>query len=58
MDYKNTIFYIYNLQGQLIKFQLAKTGINTIDINDLSKGMYTIKIVDNNKIVVKKFIKD
>ena len=46
----NTIseFWVYTLQGQLIK-HISNTNNQTIDISELSKGIYLSKITVNNK---------
>ena len=45
---------VYNFSGQKVKTSLIKT----ININDLSTGVYFLKITtENNKIGIKKFIK-
>ena len=45
---------IYNIFGKLV---LSKTTSNTIDVAHLQSGMYIIKIVDQQKETVKKFMK-
>ena len=45
---------IYNILGKLA---LSKTTSNTIDVAHLQSGMYIIKIVDQQKETVKKFMK-
>lgn len=54
---------IYNTSGQLIlqkEFNVNKTittGINTINVADLSNGIYFIKVITDEKIITQKFIK-
>jgi len=45
---------IYNILGKLV---VSKATSNTIDVNHLQSGMYIIKIVDQQKEIVKKFMK-
>ena len=45
---------IYNILGKLV---LSKTTSNTIDVAHLQSGMYIVKIVDQQKETVKKFMK-
>jgi hypothetical protein len=52
-----TEVWIYSLQGQLIKY-MSNTNNKTIDITELSKGIYLSKIrVQNNDTFTTKLIK-
>ena len=52
-----TEVWIYSLQGQLIKY-ISNTNNKTIDITELSKGIYLSKIkVQNNDTFTTKLIK-
>ena len=46
---------IYNVLGKLV---LSQTISKEIDVKQLSKGIYIIKIIDEQKETVRKFIKD
>jgi surface protein len=45
---------IYNVLGKLV---ISKTTSNEIDVDNLQSGIYIVKIVDEQKEIVKKFIK-
>ena len=45
---------IYNILGKLV---VSKTTSNAIDVGNLQSGMYIVKIVDEQKEIIKKFIK-
>ena len=48
---------IYNMQGKLMKKEKVNDAINTqIDMSNVAKGAYTVRIVTNNQIVNKKLI--
>lgn len=49
---------LYNIQGQLILQQLFKKEKPTIDISNFPKGMYIIKLIDNDNTFVTKIIKE
>jgi len=54
-DYDLTSYQIVDLRGKVI---MSNDFISkTIDINQLKTGVYFIKIVANNKIIIKKFVK-
>lgn len=58
---ENTDISIYNLAGQLIKHNsiyMENSNELTIDIANLKPGMYLIKMKEESKISVLKFIKD
>jgi hypothetical protein len=53
---QNAIAFIYDLQGRLlINRQIID---NQIDIENLQKGLYVIKISDNNILSSGKFLKE
>ncbi|MFL1013469.1 PQQ-dependent sugar dehydrogenase [Flavisericum labens] len=45
--------FMYNVTGQLINSTILKTGTQKIDISNLSKGLYLIKILDESKNTIK-----
>ena len=47
--------YIYDLQGNLVIGK--KIAGNAIDISDLANGIYWVRMIDNEKVFVCKFIK-
>jgi uncharacterized repeat protein (TIGR03803 family) len=49
---------ILNIEGQIIKTLKALENYTSIDISDLSKGMYFVKIITEKGTEVKKFIKE
>jgi|GEM_PF-427955 len=49
---------IINLQGQIMKNINITNEKTTIDISKLSVGIYTIRIKNNEKIIIKKFVKE
>ena len=50
-----TNLYVYNMEGQLIK--TVKGKVSSINIAELSKGMYFIRIHTDKGFVVRKFVK-
>lgn len=58
--YNDCSISIQNILGQiLIKTNLLKSdaGLSTIDISHLTKGIYILKIRDNQKVITKMFVK-
>jgi hypothetical protein len=49
---------ILNIEGQIIKSLNANENHTTIDISDFAKGMYFVKVKNENGVGVKKFIKE
>ena len=49
---------IYNVLGKLIKTDKVNTTNNSIDISNLSKGIYLLKINSENQFITKKLIKN
>ena len=49
---------ISNIEGQLVKKVDADEGHTSIDISELTKGLYILKAKTNDGIIVKKFIKE
>jgi len=46
---------VYNLLGKLV---FSKTTSSEINLNNLQSGIYIVKIVDNQKEIVRRFIKN
>ncbi|MUP39176.1 T9SS type A sorting domain-containing protein [Labilibaculum euxinus] len=58
-DYKNIQLYVYNSIGQIVLIDQFKREDNlSINISQLPKGLYTIKILFDSKIITSKFIKN
>ena len=49
---------IYNVLGELISKEKVNTENNSIDISNLSKGIYLLKINTENQFITKKLIKN
>ena len=54
---KESKLYIYNLEGQLYKFEILIGNENKINIESLPKGMYIIKIITPDEAFLNKLIK-
>jgi xyloglucan-specific exo-beta-1,4-glucanase len=57
-DIENSLFSIYNVQGQKILSQKIKQMKTVIDISGFSKGIYILKLISNDNYEVKKFVKE
>ena len=55
---KNETISIYNIQGQLLLQQIIHQNKTDINISDFDKGVYILRVIDNDKNVVKKIIKE
>jgi photosystem II stability/assembly factor-like uncharacterized protein len=49
---------VYDLQGKLIFSRTSNLSKSEIDINNLPKGIYLLKIIYNQHEIVKKFVKE
>jgi hypothetical protein len=54
--YKQIKITIYNAYGNTIKKQNLQNGTSSVDISDLSSGIYIIQILTEQKSYIKKFI--
>ena len=54
---QNSTIEIINVQRQIIKTLSISNTKTIIDISKLSRGVYTIKVITDNNIIVKKLIK-
>jgi hypothetical protein len=45
---------IINLKGQVLLSRQLKNQVETVDVSEFKKGIYTIKIIMNNDLIVKK----
>jgi hypothetical protein len=48
---------IYSTSGAVVKQFVVRAGDNSIDLNELSTGMYIVKLTVNNKIITKKLFR-
>ena len=48
---------IRDIHGQILKYSEIKNKEKSIDVSDLSNGIYIISIYSKNNIITKKFIK-
>ena len=56
---KNYTINIYNAMGSLVKTISSKnTAVNTINIGELSSGIYLLNITDGNNVSTKRFVKE
>jgi uncharacterized protein len=55
---KSSTVGIYDITGRLLLKKFAGAGNYTFDISDWSRGMYFFKIMIDNKITVKKLLKN
>lgn len=55
---ENATINIHNVLGKLIKKTTVSKNKNSIDISDLSKGIYLIKIISGKQFITKKLIKN
>lgn len=55
---KNTTISVFNIQGQLFLSKPILKKVTEIDISNLSKGIYFLKLNSNNKTEVTKIIKE
>ncbi|MFZ4740357.1 MAG: T9SS type A sorting domain-containing protein [Bacteroidales bacterium] len=59
IDDKNATIQILNIEGKVIKQILfSELSIGKININNLPKGVYFVKVNDRNRILVNKFVKE
>ena len=55
-NYANSIIMIFDLQGkQVLSKQMDS---NPIDISNLEKGIYVVKLVGSENVLITKFIKE
>jgi N-acetylneuraminic acid mutarotase len=54
----NQTISVYDIQGQLLLQQPMLKAKTNIDISQFSKGLYSLKVEDDNSYTVKKFVKD
>lgn len=55
---EKTYFYLYNTIGQLVKSGSLQFNVNSIDLSNLSQGMYILAVKDQTHKATTKFIKN
>lgn len=55
---QNNSIFIYNIQGQMLLQQSIKQQQTEINISGYAKGIYIVKVINNDNPVVSKFIKE
>jgi hypothetical protein len=55
---ENTTIEIYNIRGQIIETINNEGKETTIELKDLSSGVYVVKAITETEIYIKKFIKE
>lgn len=55
---KDIKIFVYNIQGQILKQQQIKQTKTNIDISGFAKGIYFVKLTDNDNTTVTKIIKE
>jgi len=53
----NCTYQITDNMGKLVKVGNVSSSLNNIDINTLSNGLFFIRLINDNKIYINKFIK-
>ena len=53
-----TFIEIVDIRGNIIKSQKFNNHQKTIDLHDLSWGIYLLRIYTNNNIIIKKIVKN
>ena len=55
---EKAILEIIDSQGQILETRLLMVKENNIDISKLSDGVYTLRIITDNGIAIRKLIKE
>ena len=55
---KNAVIEILNIEGQTVLQQISQQEKTNINISNLAKGIYILKLNSNNKIEVARFVKE
>jgi len=55
---ENTSVSIYNIQGKLLLQQAIENPQTAINIEKFAKGVYTVKLMNDKKILQRKFVKE
>ena len=58
-NFENASVKIISITGQVVKENKAISGDTiSLDVSELSKGIYIIQILNNNSLLTSKFIKE
>ncbi|HET6992846.1 MAG TPA: T9SS type A sorting domain-containing protein, partial [Bacteroidia bacterium] len=56
---KNARYEVYDLTGRIVESEkLIPSGQTVISVQDFSSGIYLVRVIDNDKISAKKFIRE
>lgn len=58
---ENVLVQVMNLNGQLVyskNMGIVKTGLHTLDVSNFRQGLYFVRIVHNDQISTRKFVKE
>ncbi|MFZ4402119.1 MAG: T9SS type A sorting domain-containing protein, partial [Bacteroidales bacterium] len=55
---QNTTIAIYDIQGKLLLQQLLTQALTELNISSFAKGMYVVKVKNNEQSLVSKFMKE
>jgi PKD repeat protein len=55
---ENAVLEIQSMDGKLFKSQQVSGIITEVNLNNISSGIYLIKVIDNNGVAVRKMIKE
>jgi ELWxxDGT repeat protein len=56
-NFKNSRLYIIRMDGSVVKSVILQAGEQTINISDLAKGIYIIRLGNSDWSMIKQFIK-
>jgi len=55
---EHSVIFIYNLQGQILLQQQMQQGKTDIDISELAKGVYIVRLYSNARVEAGRIIKE
>jgi hypothetical protein len=58
MASESNILHIYGVDGRLLKQQQLQKNVTEVDVRDLAKGVYIIRMAGNTNAGIIKFIKE
>jgi hypothetical protein len=58
LDKSKSVFELLDVTGKVLQSKLISENLTNVDISDLAKGVYIIKITDNNGVLVRRVIKE
>ena len=53
-----SLLSVYNINGQKLLNQQIGSGKTQIDMSGFAKGVYTVKLLNNNKVEIRKIVKE